>query len=300
MPARGRIAAAAAASVIAANAIAVSAVWWASGGPDDVRDTGTALIAAGRVAGLLGAYLVLVELVLLARLPVLDRLVGFDRLAAWHRTLGFACVAMLLGHAALVTGGNAAADGLSPPAALSRLISGYPGVITALAALVLLVAVAVTSALAVRRRMRYQTWYFVHLTPTSRSRSPSAMSSRTGTDFVGNPVARTYWTALRRHAGGILVFRPLPIGAARGHRLRVARVVEEGRGVTSIEIDGVALERLGARSGQSSLALPTRDRWWEAHPFSLSAAPDGRRLRITVKGLGDYSARMARSRPARA
>ena len=28
----------------------------------------------------------------------------------------------------------------------------------------------------------------------------------------------------------------------------------------------------------------------EAHPFSLSAAPDGRRLRITVKGLGDYTA----------
>ena len=28
----------------------------------------------------------------------------------------------------------------------------------------------------------------------------------------------------------------------------------------------------------------------EAHPFSLSAAPDGRRLRITVKDLGDYTA----------
>jgi predicted ferric reductase len=33
----------------------------------------------------------------------------------------------------------------------------------------------------------------------------------------------------------------------------------------------------------------TRRHWWEAHPFSLSAAPDGGRLRITVKGLGDYS-----------
>ena len=51
------------------------------------------------------------------------------------------------------------------------------------------------------------------------------------------------------------------------------------------------LDRLKARAGQFfSWRFLTRDRWWEAHPFSLSAAPDGRRLRITVKDLGDYTA----------
>lgn len=30
----------------------------------------------------------------------------------------------------------------------------------------------------------------------------------------------------------------------------------------------------------------TRGRWWQAHPFSLSAAPDGRSLRLTVKAVG--------------
>ena len=53
------------------------------------------------------------------------------------------------------------------------------------------------------------------------------------------------------------------------------------------------LERLRARAGQFfTWRFLTRDRWWEAHPFSLSAAPDGRRLRITVKGVGDYTARL--------
>ena len=47
-----------------------------------------ALAEAARLSGLLGAYLVLVELLLLARLPVLDRLAGFDRLTVWHRRLG--------------------------------------------------------------------------------------------------------------------------------------------------------------------------------------------------------------------
>ena len=53
------------------------------------------------------------------------------------------------------------------------------------------------------------------------------------------------------------------------------------------------LERLRARAGQFfTWRFLTRDRWWEAHPFSLSAAPDGRRLPITVKGVGDYTARL--------
>jgi predicted ferric reductase len=33
-----------------------------------------------------------------------------------------------------------------------------------------------------------------------------------------------------------------------------------------------------------------RDRWWKAHPFSLSAALDGRSLRFTIKALGDDTA----------
>jgi ferredoxin-NADP reductase len=41
----------------------------------------------------------------------------------------------------------------------------------------------------------------------------------------------------------------------------------------------------------------TGTRWARAHPFSLSAAPDGRFLRITIKSLGDDTAWMQRVRP---
>ena len=49
--------------------------------------------AAGRLGGLtglLGAYLALVQVLLLARLPLLGRVVGFDRLTVWHRWNGYA------------------------------------------------------------------------------------------------------------------------------------------------------------------------------------------------------------------
>ena len=37
--------------------------------------------------------------------------------------------------------------------------------------------------------------------------------------------------------------------------------------------------------------------WMRAHPYSLSAAPDGRSLRITVKVVGDGSAALRLLRP---
>ena len=38
-------------------------------------------------------------------------------------------------------------------------------------------------------------------------------------------------------------------------------------------------------------------RWWQAHPFSISAVPDGRQLRITVKNIGDFTSGVHALRP---
>jgi predicted ferric reductase len=288
---RRRIAGWGLALLAAANAVVVVSLW-GPGGIRDIHDTAGLLTGLGRVAGLLGAYLVLLQLLLLARLPVLDRLVGFDRLVAWHRVGGFAVLGLLGSHAVLITAGYTLGDRISLPDEVARLITGYPGVITAAAGLALLVAVAVTSAVAVRRRLRYETWYFIHLYAYLGVALAFSHQLATGSDFVGEPAARAYWYGLYGVTlGALVVFRlGVPIARTVRHRLRVARVVEEAPGVVSIEIAGVRLERLRARTGQFfTWRFLTRDRWWEAHPFSLSAAPDGRRLRITVKGVGDYT-----------
>jgi predicted ferric reductase len=295
MGARRRIAGWALALLAAGNGLAVVWLWAGGGGLRDIHDASTALTGAGRVTGLLGAYLVLIELVLLSRLPVLERVAGFDRLTVWHRRNGQACVTLLAGHAALITAGYTLGDRISLPAEVSRLLTGYPGVITATAGLVALIGVAITSAVAVRRRLRYETWYFVHLYAYLGVALAFSHQLATGTDFVGDAAARGYWYALYGATLGVLVvFRiGVPVARSLRHGLRVVRVVPEGPGVVSVEIGGRRLDRLDARAGQFfTWRFLTRDRWWEAHPFSLSAAPDGRRLRITVKGLGDYTARL--------
>jgi predicted ferric reductase len=74
------------------------------------------------------------------------------------------------------------------------------------------------------------------------------------------------------------------------HRFEIANLVEEAPGIVSLYVTGRDLDRLAARAGQYfNLRLLTADGWWRAHPFSLSASPNGRFLRFTVKDLGDWS-----------
>jgi ferredoxin-NADP reductase len=85
----------------------------------------------------------------------------------------------------------------------------------------------------------------------------------------------------------------VPVAAGLRHRLRVADVVQEAPGVVSLRIEGRRLDRLSARAGQFFIwRFLTGGRWLSAHPFSLSEAPDGRSLRITVKALGDHTAEL--------
>lgn len=89
-----------------------------------------------------------------------------------------------------------------------------------------------------------------------------------------------------------------PLYTSARHALRVSNVVREGPDVVSIYVTGRDLDRLAVRSGQYFLwRFLTRDGWWRAHPFSLSAAPNGHWLRLTIKAMGDYSAYLQSVRP---
>jgi ferredoxin-NADP reductase len=67
-------------------------------------------------------------------------------------------------------------------------------------------------------------------------------------------------------------------------------VVEEAPGMVSLYIAGRRLPELKVRAGQYfRWRFLTRDAWWQAHPFSLSAAPNHEWLRLTVKMVGDHT-----------
>jgi ferredoxin-NADP reductase len=83
----------------------------------------------------------------------------------------------------------------------------------------------------------------------------------------------------------------LPVWRSLRHRVRVVGVTPEAPGVVSILLRGRRLDRLPVAGGQFfQWRFLRRGLWWQAHPYSLSAAPAGDLLRITVKDLGDHSA----------
>src|SRR5258705_3332726 len=112
--------------LVAANAAVVVGLWWRQGGVRDVHDVAGLLTSLGRVTGLLGAFLALVELLLLARIPVLDA-VGLDRVGIWHRRNGIACLLLLVAHTVLITVGYALADDVGLASEAGDLLTRYSG-----------------------------------------------------------------------------------------------------------------------------------------------------------------------------
>jgi predicted ferric reductase len=282
------------------NAVVVAGLWLRGGELTGIDSTAALLTSVGRLTGLLGAYLVLVQLLLMARVPALKRVLSFDRLTVWHRRNGRLALILLLAHAVLITVGYALRGQIGIPRQVWLLLTTYSGVLTATASLLALIAVVVTSVVLVRRKLRYEAWYFVHLYAYLGVALAFSHQMDTGRDFIGDPVAQLYWKALYAVTLGALIgFRvAVPLARAAYHRIRVVDVFEEAPGVVTLTLTGHRLDRLNARSGQFFLfRFLTRDRWWEAHPYSLSAAPDGSTLRITVKALGDFSAQLAHVHP---
>jgi predicted ferric reductase len=299
-PGPGRVWARALLAVIVVGAVAVVGVWWKDTLAGSLHGTGDYLVAAGRVSGMLGAYLLLVLVALMARIPWLDNRVGSDVTARYHRALGEYTVILLGAHAVLLILGYGLQSGTDPVSETVTVELSYPDVLMATAALGLLIMVGVMSARAVRRSIAYESWHFAHLYVYLAMALAFAHEFAVGADFSGSLRNRVLWSAAHIAVfATLVVFRFLvPVSRSLRHTMRVAEIVAEGPGVVSIYLTGHGLDRLGAEAGQFlRWRFLARGLWWESHPYSLSAPPTDSTLRITVKELGDGSGRLGRLRP---
>jgi predicted ferric reductase len=280
--------------------LVVVALWVHNRGLQQLNGVASALTSVGRLAGLVSADLLLAQVLLMARVPWIERTYGQDRLARWHRLVGLTSFNLMLAHVALVTVGYAGTGHMHVVAQAWQLVTTYPGMLLATAGFAALVMVVVTSVRAARRRLRYESWHLLHLYAYLGVGLSLPHELWTGADFVSSGLARAYWwTAYGVAAGSVLVFRlGQPAWRSLYHRIEVDRVVGEAPGVVSVYLRGRHLDRLPIRAGQFFLwRFLDGPGWSRAHPYSLSAAPRRDQLRITVKALGDGSARVAALRP---
>jgi ferredoxin-NADP reductase len=163
-----------------------------------------------------------------------------------------------------------------------------------------LLGVGLTSLRAARRRLRYETWYYLHLYSYLAIALAFSHQFANGAAFVDNAIARFAWELFYVITAALIVWYRLIVPARDfgRHRFVVAGVRDEANRTVSVYIRGRHLGELGIEPGQFfRWRFLTGGLWWQSHPYSLSALPSDTLLRITVRDAGDPSNLLRALRP---
>ena len=259
---------------------------------EDWASTYAIVTSISRSFALIGTYLALVGLVLVARVPLIESSVGHDRLITWHRKLGPYSLFLIGFHMLFVAIGYAGLERIPTIIEIWRMVTRFPWMLPAFVGFIFMMAAGITSYKKARARMSYETWWTVHLYTYLAIALSFMHQVLTGPMFIGHPLNRFFWNVLYLSVAGTLITWRFAIPVIRSLRLglKVEQVVKEGPGVFSIIMKGRNVESLGAQGGQFfGWRFLTKGHWFISHPYSLSAAPTKKYLRVTVKDLGDHS-----------
>jgi len=275
-------------------------MWWLDTPLRSVHGTSAMLTESGRITGMAAGFFLLTQILLMSRMSVLERSIGSHDLLVWHRELGAAVVILVIAHVVLITLGYAGEAGISVFGQTAQLWDAPTAMISAYVATGVLVAIGLLAIRAVRSRMPYELWYYLHLSSYLVLLLGYGHQFAAGQELSKGGFGHWYWVALYALTVSCMVWGRLvrPVLLNAHHRLRVADVVAEAGEMVSIYITGRRLEDLDVRAGQYfRWRFLARGCWWQAHPFSLSAAPNGRWLRLTIKVVGKHTSDLRRLRP---
>lgn len=275
-------------------------LWLANGGWSTLTTGGVdSLSGIGQITGLLAALAALGGLILSSRPRFLERRFGLDQMLHAHRWFGISTVFLVLVHAIADTWAWGAASGGSIISGLLDLIANEPWMLAATVSFLIFLTIGISSYRRIRQALSYETWYYLHLTGYLAVVLAFGHQLTAGTDIVTDPLMRIWWIAIAVGATAIILWARIgDLIRSLGRRLHITGIWPEADGVASIHIGGPGLRKLKAEGGQFfMLRILTKDLWWQAHPFSLSAAPTNTYLRFTVKELGSDTANMLKTRP---
>lgn len=282
-----------------ANFCILLAFWWHFSGPLLFTDSlGPTLISVGRLLGQIATMLVLLQFVLIGRVKWVESVFGLDKLSVIHKWNGYIILVLVLLHPFLITNGHAILNDSTYPGQYIDFLKHWDDVMLAFIGYILLLITIVLSATIIRKRLKYETWYYVHVFNYAAVALISLHQFNFGT-AVESPAWKYYWFAMYAFAVGNLVwFRFIrPYLKFTKHQFKVAQIEKAGP-ATSIYITGRHMESFKIRAGQFMIfRFLQKGFWWQAHPFSMSMAPNGKEIRLTAKGLGDYTNQLPNIKP---
>ncbi|WP_296631139.1 ferric reductase-like transmembrane domain-containing protein [Rhodoluna sp.] len=283
-----------------ASVVAVVVFFLIDGGIKGVTDLPTALNAISRLTALVGTDLLMIHMLLVARVPWIDKFYGHDKATLAHKKLGKPVLYFIVAHflASLIQ--FSITNSQNVIATLVWLITDVQDMLTAVAALTLMILVVVTSLNFARRKMSYEAWFIVHLMSYAAVLLAVPHIFSTGSDIAGKPASTIFWVTLYLFVAlNIVWYRAAkPLIRIFGSSMKIANVVRESSDTTSLYLRGKNIDKLGGASGQFYfLRVLTPRRWFKAHPFSLSAAPNNHYMRFTIGNRGDDTAFLQTIKP---
>ena len=174
----------------------------------------------------------MLQLILVARLPWLDRRIGMDRLTVWHRWIGFTLLWTVVTHVTFILLGYAS---LGHTSVISTFLSlaGVPASLLGMCAAAIIITIATISMRYARRRLQYETWHALHVCLYAAVLLALIHQFLEGTTFTSSVLARIYWWSLWAFVViALIVGRVvMPLWRNAYHQFRVAAVVPESDNV---------------------------------------------------------------------
>jgi predicted ferric reductase len=277
------------------NLFVILYFWWQGSGFLFDGDLGSSLLALGRLSGLVGMYSLLVQVTLISRGRWLEAKFGLDKLTRIHHWNGLMAMTLIIAHVFLVTRSYSLLTKVTIIEQYKTFLFSFPYIWLAAIGYSLLLLTVGLSLVIVRRHLRYEIWYYVHLFNYIALLSVFWHQIVNGGDFLASETFRLYWILLYVLALlNLFGFRfARPVWLYQKHKFKVAKVVAETPYSTSIYITGKNMGRFNFSAGQFA-------KWWflapgfkrESHPFTISIEPNGKYLRLTPKAVGDYTTKL--------
>lgn len=286
-------------SVLTLNAFVIFLVWLSTNWQQTTTND-TKILAIGSLLGLFLALSVLHQFLLQSRLPIMERYVGTMLAHRLHRYNAYLIFYLLLLHPLLITLAHSRLHDISYLQQSLDQIRYYPWVWLAYIAVFLLLSVIVLSINMVRRKLRYEYWYFIHLTVYIAVLTAFWHQITNGTSLLSSELFKVYWISLYLIILGTLAWYRFGqvVWRAYKYQFTVSKVVKEADGVVSIYIS--TKRPLPDRffiPGQFGIWRFFAQRlWWQTHPFTISNG-SGNQLRITPKAAGDYTSDLQQIKP---
>jgi predicted ferric reductase len=269
--------------------------WWSMNG-GHLNNYADRLVVIGRLFGLLAAWSVILQIILMSRVPFIERNFDLHDNIQLHTYNGYAMLATISGHVIFLVLGYALPTQFGLWDQFVIFNTQYSDVFLATIGTIIFFGASALSLQVVRKKMQYEVWMLTHVTVYLAIAMTFLHQINTGGDFIHNAWFTAFWYALYILAFVLwLRYRVLqPLVLLLKFDFKVSNIEMAARSTYSVTLTGKHVENFQFVSGQyATWRFLSSSLWYEAHPFSISSIVGSNTLRFTVKATPSLTERIA-------